>query len=58
MLHYIKGSKLVNSTDKLTESLFKQMKAALLKGHKDIILFNVYRAIDLNVVVINDINLI
>lgn len=58
MVHYVRHNKIMQSTEKLSEKAFNDFKKQLLKGHKEIILFNVVSVSALKAIQILDINLI
>lgn len=58
VVHYVQYNKITRSTEKLNEKTFNDFKKQLLKGHKEIMLFNVASVAALNGQSIVDINLI
>lgn len=55
-VHYIQHSKIINSTDKLSEKTFQDFKKKLLQGHKLVMLSHVASAAALDNIIITNIN--
>lgn len=56
MVHYFQHGRLMRSSEKLKENIFHDFKKQLLKGHKEVFLFNVVSVQALKATSIEDID--